>query len=77
MTAIEQWEKDGGVVVGGTHATLEEALIDPKAWQAVGKVRGWGEMFDYPDRVYEAYDTFFHLMYGGSSIEEALSAITK
>lgn len=55
---------------------VEKALLDPKAWQAVGKTRGWGDMHDYPDNVYEAWDTFFYQLYNGDSVEEALSAIT-
>ena len=56
---------------------IAEILLDPSAWRAVGTVRGWGEAGDYPDRVYEAYDTFFHEVYNGRSIEEALEAISK
>ena len=56
---------------------VEQILLDPKAWSAVGKVRGWGDKHDYPDRVYEAWDTFFYQLYNGYSIEEALAAISK
>ena len=55
---------------------VAEALLDPKFWEAVGKTRGWGDMHDYPDNVYEAWDTFFYQLYNGDSVEEALSAIT-
>lgn len=32
-------EKDGE----GSHACLQSIVLDPKAWQAVGKVEGWDE----------------------------------
>jgi len=41
MTATERWIKDAGVVIGGTHLTLADALLDKTSWQAVGKTRGW------------------------------------
>lgn len=47
MTATQSFIEDGGVVLGGTHMTLEEALLDPKVWQAVGKQRGWEKVIDW------------------------------
>lgn len=56
------------------HAHMCVALLDPLAWKAVGKTRGWED--GYPDRVYEAFDTFFYQLYNGDSIEEALEKIS-
>jgi hypothetical protein len=53
----------------------EVILLDPLAWHAVGKTRGW-DIEEYPDRVYEAWDTFFYELYNGKTIEEALQAIS-
>ena len=52
---------------------VEVMLLDPKAWQSVGKVRGWDN--GYPDRVYEAWEHFFSNLYEGLSIEDALATI--
>ena len=57
--------------------TISQVLLDPTAWQTVGKTRGWDEMHDYPDRVYEAWDTFFYELYNSKTIEEALAAISE
>ena len=67
------WYENGN----GASLTYAEILLDAKAWEAVGKTRGWGEMHDYPDRVYEAWDTFFYELYNGKTVEEALSAISE
>ncbi len=40
MTHLEQWLKDADVVIGGSHYTEHEALLDPTCWQAVGNTRG-------------------------------------
>lgn len=53
---------------------VSTVLLDPLAWQAVGKTRGWEN--GYPDRIYEAFDTFFYQLYNGDSIEEALEKIS-
>ena len=52
-------------------------LLDPKAWQAVGKTRGWAMPYkDMPGRwEYEAGKFFGNLMADGLSIEEALTKI--
>lgn len=61
----------------GVYLTLAEILLDPLAWQAVGKTRGWGMMehMDLPlwrDKLHSFID---HLA-DGKSIEDALTAIT-
>lgn len=63
--------KDDAVYARLSYADI---LLDPLAWKAVGKTRGWED--GYPDRIYEAFDTFFYQLYNGDSIEEALEKIS-
>lgn len=60
---------------------LAEILLDPLAWQAVGKTRGWEtgnpvDNFDpYEETRANMHDFIDHLA-DGKDVEEALSAIT-
>ena len=65
MAHVDGWEYD------------EKVFLDPKAWQAVGKTRGWAMPYkDMPGRwEYEAGKFFGNLMADGLSIEETLTKI--
>ena len=41
MTSTEKWVRDADVVIGGTHMTLEESLLNPDCWKDCGNTRGW------------------------------------
>jgi len=56
--------------------SIATIIIDPLVWEAVGRTRGW-DVEEYPDRVYEAWDVFFHQLYNGKKIEEALKLLSK
>ena len=83
--AIEEgWE--GTDEYGGEYTmrdylqSVEKILLDPSAWKAVGKVRGWGlnEDGEWVGRVWE--NMWFHFigsLADNKSIEEALEAISK
>lgn len=54
----------------------EKMLLDAKAWQAVGKTRGWGVSV-YPLLEWEAqWHRFIQNLADGQSIEEALTSIS-
>lgn len=36
---------------------LQEIVLDPKFWEAVGKVEGWGSTSDNPDRTFYLHKT--------------------
>lgn len=64
--------------------SIEKILLDPKAWEAVGKVRGWEEPKECLIDGVESHcsDTyqnkardFFQYVLDGKNIEEALQAI--
>lgn len=69
----------------------EKVLLDPQAWQAVGKVRGWrdelhcsGECNDFIDDMDTTIDgwkyqqkQFISELQDSKTIEEALTAISK
>jgi hypothetical protein len=64
--------------VGGTASTCvayEEILLDPLAWQAVGKTKGWGNSIRPSTMTRHLYIEFFRHLADGKTIEEALSAI--
>jgi len=80
MTATETWVRDAGVVIGGTHLTLADALLDKTSWPAVGKTRGWREKtestFEAEHTCWQAYWTgFYGHLADGLTIDEALSAL--
>jgi len=80
MTATERWIKDAGVVIGGTHLTLADALLDKTSWQAVGKTRGWREKtentFEAEHTCWQAYWTgFYGHLANDLTIEAALAAL--
>lgn len=63
---------------------IEKYLLDPKAWQAVGKVRGWEEPKEClidgveshcSDTYQNKARNFFQYVLDGKNIEEALQAI--
>ncbi len=60
---------------------LELVLLDPLAWQAVGKTRGWNKYIpavNEPSRLYkDIWHTFIDHLADGKTIEEALEAISK
>lgn len=65
--------------------SLHKVLLDPNAWQAVGKTRGWGTddwdeqhfgLKDSPEEAsYKQWHRFIDHLTDGKTIEEALSAI--
>jgi len=59
---------------------VQEALLDPLAWQAVGKTRGWKSLTgeSYNDRYawQEKWHNFIAHLADGKTIDEALSALT-
>ena len=87
MTATEQWIKDAGldgVVLINAWGWIENALLKPEHWQAVGKTRGWGEscalMCEQPcihDRLVwkRKWLEFIRHLADGLTIEEALLAL--
>ena len=78
-------ERLGGrvhVVRGTDAASVAEILLDPKAWAAVGKTRGWKEKsentFEAEMACWQAYWTgFYSHLADGKTIEEALAAISE
>lgn len=59
--------------------TKEQALLDPRCWEAVGRARGWAED-NHLRRSYESYGSwrgykflFNEYINDGMTIEEALS----
>lgn len=54
---------------------LEAMLLDPLAWQAVGKVRGWKERSDDYQWWKVHWHAFISHLADGKTIEEALQAI--
>lgn len=91
MTTKEFIEKaiEGGwecYLESGTGHGLSDMFLDPKAWQAVGKVYGWNEEYNCPScglEYYEvsrpAYSAKMHRMIDalieGKSIEEYLKTL--
>lgn len=75
------------------YSTTEKVMLDPAAWQAVGKVRSWDNKFAtssgrivpvYPGQENQVRPLWLHKMHGlidalcdGKSIEEYLAAIEK
>lgn len=66
--------------------TIEKILLDPHAWQAVGKMRGWKE-YQHEHLVtkeklitkiwLEQWHTFIDHLADGKSIEDSLAEISK
>jgi hypothetical protein len=58
---------------------IEEILLDPLAWQAVGKTRGWPERDVYYSVAFYGwhvmYHTFIDHLADGDDIETALSKL--
>ena len=63
-----------GMVVDTNHP-----FLDPLAWQAVGKTRGWEKLYNHEDTQSEAAEIratdFMGYLFDGKTIEEALLAI--
>lgn len=58
--------------------SVEVILIDPQAWQSVGKTREWlNEEVDWPlDEMYiRKWHAFIDLLAAGKTIEDSLAAI--
>jgi hypothetical protein len=51
-------------------------LLDPLAWQAVGKTRGWDVSSQSPEMAWLRFGVFANHLFSGLSIEEALAAIS-
>ena len=67
----------GGYDIGWIVENLE-IILDPKAWEAVGKTRGWRyeKMYSRPcDEWKDKMHTFLDHLIDGLSIEEALNKI--
>jgi len=82
MTATEQWITDAGLdgaVLSNAWGWIENALLKPEHWQAVGKTRGWPDNDDTFSNVMEwwraKYIGFFDHLADGLTIEEALLAL--
>ena len=71
-TVIENDQGVNEVVPMTTCHHTSTILLDPLAWRAVGKVRGWSE-----ELTYEMYSAFFKALWVGLTIEQALEAISK
>lgn len=57
---------------------VEKALLDPLAWQAVGKTRGWLEHYDHLGKERDwhgQWHQFVSYLANGLSIEEALAKL--
>lgn len=66
------------------YSTTEKAMLDPDAWRAVGKVRGWGEVTTLNHDTVQLFDVPRSYMHGlidalcdGKSVGEYLAAIEK
>lgn len=61
--------------------TVHEVLLDPLAWSAVGKTRGWGYRKVHDEKIeYGALNMqhrFIDALAGGKTIEESLQSISK
>jgi hypothetical protein len=93
MTATQRWIEDAllgeweraSYFENNEDQVLQElmvlrALLDPLAWQAVGKTRGWRERsegtFEAEMECWQAYwDTFFADLREQVTIEEALKSL--
>jgi hypothetical protein len=54
---------------------LSDALLDPLAWQAVGKTRGWTETNEVSQIWLYNWHCFIRALADGKTIDEALAAI--
>lgn len=85
MDNVKRFVEDA--VLGGyalSHYDATYSLLDPKAWQAVGKTRGWGKT-DYCGHCGAYYEDspvwreqlheFLDLLCDGKTIDEALGII--
>ena len=72
----ERFEQMDDVVV--YDLAISVVLLDPLAWQAVGKTRGWAMPYKTQTGRWE-YESgmFFQSMMSGLSIEEALLTISE
>ena len=59
--------------------TIELALLDPLAWQAVGKTRGWSGSgwMDSPTQAIHNWHRFIDHLADVTTIDEALAAISQ
>ena len=80
MTATEQWITDAGLegaVLINAWGWIENALLKPEHWQAVGKTRGWEDAM--PEPINTTWLDFWHQfithLADGLTIEEALLAL--
>jgi len=82
-TALERWLTDakaGGLELPSGSFYPQVYLLEPKAWKAVGKTRGWRERsegtFEAEMECWQAYwDTFFADLREQVTIEEALKSL--
>lgn len=44
---VHEWDRIIYVELVGAQVPVSEILLDPLAWQAVGKMRGWGKRSTY------------------------------
>lgn len=70
--------------IDGVEGRIEQILLDPKTFQAVGKVRGWEEPKEClidgveshcSDTYQNKARNFFQYVLDGKNVEEALQAI--
>lgn len=81
--AIEDAEKGGYypyiLPYALTEKTLEQKLLEPTFWQAVGKTRGWFIAENWPNAGAPTYlrhwKSFIDFLNDGKTIEEALLAL--
>ena len=91
MTHTKQFIEDA-VAGGWLHINnydgdwkTEQILLDPTAWQAVGKTRGWVVSFPNEEDVFSSplkewryrWHSFIDHLADGKTIEEALAAISE
>lgn len=77
LSGTEVWA-DNGNGIPARYTSLNEMLLNPAAWQAVGKVEGWGDFLDQTDGM-PAWKARMHWMIDalaeGKDIESYLSEI--
>ena len=67
---------DSGVYWGGEqYKTIEEVLIDPKAWEAVGKVEGWNGREYFSGKYKRKMHSMIDHLIAGNDIESYIKTL--
>ncbi len=71
----------GSARVSSFLVRINEILLDPRAWQAVGKTRGWGQTNEcgccHSESSWEKQIAFINHLWGGLTPDQALGEILK